>query len=404
MTISILEINRLSTREDKMANVNNDLASQVALILDRLAKMDEKMDAMVKSSNERLAVVEGKVHDIQEKQDSFEKEINDVRRNQELGSEMAVGIEYETKMNTEKGRDNEQYQRNFNIRIINLNESENETIYECEEKVMQLFNEKLGVKVKIDDIDVLHRLGPKKKNKKSDATSDTHIEPKNDDKSDDNVNGSEETMELGHENTRSDENKNTDLNESSPIDVSEGYSRPIIVSFIARRIRRQVLENRSKLKKRPGQTTRPIIITEDLTKWHYALLCKARDSEMFDGGVWPKDGKIFGKQNGRVRQIRGFADVVAPPEGGPDSKVFYRTNRGGRRGFQRGYHRPRRGWGVRGRGTSGIPSSQLFGQGQGGIPNPTPRASPYLDRGLVSVSNKFDALQNSQDNFQPENV
>lgn len=377
-----------------------ELAAQVAQILGTLGKMDEKIDNLVKNSEERLATVEGKVFEVEQKQDSLKKEIENLQRNQNLGQEMLVGLETEVKLNTNKGVDNEQYQRNFNVRIFNLPETKDETIEECEAKVLELFRTKLDVDVKIEDIDILHRLGPKRvKNdidKGSDATNKEHmsVEDDNNDKQDD-LNNENGAVAPDKENELANQNKDGDR--QLELEENSESSRPIIVSFISRRIRRRVLANRSKLKKRPGQKAKPIIITEDLTKYHHTLLCKARDSEKFDGGVWSKDGKILAKHNGRIQRIRGFSDLTFPTSTDDDPLVYTprrgrgngRYQRGKRGGHQRGgYHRFHSTPAGRFQG-QGHPLRQNFGMR--GYPQ-SQRGSPFYDKGLIALSNRYDGL------------
>ena len=374
---------------------NGDLAAQMALILDKLTNLETKVDNIAKQNEERLEKLEGRVFDVEQKQDGLEKVAKDIVRNQTLKDELVAGLESEVKLNTAKGLDNEQYQRNFNIRIFNLEENESETIEQCEEKVIKLFNEKLGVNVKIDDIDVLHRLGPKRKNQKDiiEKTNEPETsKPENQNETNldgDLIEGSPDRMETQTIDSES-VNKDGDGTEAKQSE-SEKYSRPIIVSFLARRVRRLVLMNRSKLKKKPNQTTKPIIITEDLTKWHHALLSKAKDSEKFDGGVWSKNGKIFGKHKGRVKRIKGFADIDAVTLEMNKSAHLQNTNR-------------RRGGNYRGRGYPGrgYPRFQpsrgqgRFGPAAAGTFHPL-WGSPFSERGLISTRNRFDVLYDGYD-------
>ena len=45
-----------------------------------------------------------------------------------------------------RSNENEQYSRNYNLRIYNINEPKDETPRQCEEKVLQLFHDRLGMK------------------------------------------------------------------------------------------------------------------------------------------------------------------------------------------------------------------------------------------------------------------
>lgn len=388
-------------------NNNNDLKAQIALVLDKLASMDSKIDNIAKQNEERLEKLEGRVFKVEQDQTKLGETVNELERNQNLSAEMNAGLEYETKLNTQKGLENEQYQRNFNIRIFNMHEKDNETIEECEEKVLELFNQTLGVKVKLEDIDILHRLGPKKPYHKQDSNKNN--KPDTDQKIIEPTDNSGESMEVQSGDDKTSGSQNNDIENRPSDDTAEAnnanddtYSRPIIVSFIARRIRRLVLTNRSKLKKKPGQKTKPIIITEDLTKYHHALLSKVRDSEKYDGGAWSKDGKIFAKHGERIIRIKGFGDIV----NGPPVK--------NQRNQQNTSTLPRGGGNQRGRG--GAPRRYPRGYpprhqphsrpGRWGIPSGSPmaplRASPFWDRGLITLGNRYDPLQDTLDSYSQE--
>ena len=363
------------------------IATQMTNILERLANMDKKIDNIVVNSDKRLTYVEGKIFEVEEKQDKIDNTVKELERSQNLGMEMMMGVESQVKINAEKGRANEQYQRNFNVRIFNVPESPNETMSECEEKVMKLFKEKLEVDVKISDIDILHRLGPKSKTKQNNTEKDPGVV--------------EPAVEKNEENQMdNEENRNLSQPSESVIDSQSALApgRAIIVSFISRRIRKMVLANRSKLKKTPGQKTAPIIITEDLTKWNHTLLNKARDSEKFDGGVWSQDGKILAKRNGRTVHIKGFNDLVqdGPPHPGYDTMSHNRRRRrgGGRgRGYPRGGFRGGSSFRFnlqRQQQLTGDPNS-IGGQGRSRDDGtPQSQAGPFLDRGLgIECSNRF---------------
>lgn len=134
--------------------------------------------------------------------------------------QFAEGANIRAKVADDRSNNNEQYCRNYNIRIYNLIEPENETPEECEEAVLKLFKEKLClINIVSKDLDAVHRLGKKKK-------------------------------------------KNSD-------DNSDGGPRAVIVRFVSRRTRNEVISKRRLLKKKNGQTTRAVTIAEDLTKTNY---------------------------------------------------------------------------------------------------------------------------------------
>ena len=373
-----------------------ELKSQIGLVLEKLTGLDTKMDNISKQNDERLGKVEGRVFEVEKRQDVQEAAFNELERNQNLASEMLTGLEHEVKFTTDKAINNEQYQRNFNIRIFNLYEKEAETIEECENKVLELFNSRLGVKVKLEDIDILHRLGPKRKtvSKQNDGVSVEKEITKTEGDESMEVAPNESGNSIANGVNESEAQSNQGEKESEHVEDNH-YSRPVIVSFLARRIRRMVLSNRSKLKKTPGQTTKPVIITEDLTKWHHALLSKARDSEKYNGGVWPKDGKIFAKHDGRIIRIRGFADVI----GGPGQQFVFSGAQMGSGAYRGAYRGPRSGRGRGRRGGFRGPHNQLFR----GNPSYSLRASPFVDRGLINLQNKYDPLVIDNDSTAVEN-
>ena len=381
-----------------------DLAAQLSTVIQSIAKMEEKIDSKIDSiiikSDKRLDYVEGKLHEVEDKQDKMTIDMQNIERNQTLGAELMTGIETQVRLSAEKSRNNEQYQRNFNIRIFNLPEKLNETTEECEENVIRLFREKLEVDVKISDIDILHRLGPKRVNKN---------DPKQDDKNSNNNTEKSNENNGGQTETSHSQNNHKD-GEGAIAPQSETQNtldpRAVIVSFISRRVRKMVLSQRNKLKKKPGQNTAPIIITEDLTKWHHSLLCKAKDSEQFDGGVWSHDGKILGKRNGRTVHIRDFSDMIGETGENDigEKHIAQQSRRGGqnrggrnrRRGGFRGGFRggPRGGFRFRFGSQHQLAIDPHSSGGQGRVSDLSqPKASPFFDRGLgLNYSNRFGPL------------
>ena len=336
-----------------------------ALVLERLEKLDTKMDEINRKLDARIEVLESRVYDIEQVQDKCAKDVEKIQRQQELGEELLINNETAAKVSLEKSMSNEQYTRNFNIRIFNLEEGEKETITECEEKVLKLFNDKLNVKVPIEAIDVLHRVGKKQ------HTQVAHVESSVDSK---NKSATQDKATPAEKNT----DKNTDGQIESASALADAgqpkqdnkkqnkiNSRPVIVSFLSRRVKQQVIDNRFKLKKKTKDEI-PIILVEDLTKQNHALLCKAKDTEKFSS-VWSRDGNIWAKQqNGVIVPIKSHADIDAPPvklqepafHAGNTLRYTPKHNtRGGQRG--RGFN-PRRGFGYHGYGDRGLNLQNKF--------------------------------------------
>ena len=334
-------------------------------VLEQLKNLDLKMENIDKKIDRRMSVLEGKVFDLEQSQDKCKQDIEMTKRQQGLSEELLVNNETIAKLSHAKAQSNEQYQRNFNIRIFNVEESENETIAECETKVLKLFEQKLQVTVPIEAIDVIHRLGPKPK-KSSEKQSSPSNPPEQTVTVEDGENsGASATIQ---------KNKSDDEQTKSTPKQKTYVGRPIIVSFLSRRVRREILANRSRLKKKT-QDELPIIVVEDLTKENHILFERAKNSSKF-AAVWTKDGIVHGKQaNGLVTIIRSFADVDGPP-----LERLYTAGSSYTRG------RFTRGRGKRGRG-------QGRGHDLSSAYIPTHReASGYEDRGLL-LKNRFSQFQ-----------
>ena len=98
-----------------------------------------------------------------------------------------------------------------------LEEPDNETAAQCEDSVLKVFHDKMTLRhIRKQDLDAVHRLDGKK----------------------------------------------------------AGTSRGIIVRFVSRKTRDEVIANRRKLKKKDGKS---LVIVEDLTKRNYHLYNVARD-------------------------------------------------------------------------------------------------------------------------------
>ena len=88
-----------------------------------------------------------------------------------------------------------------------------------------------------------------------------------------------------------------------------GTTRGIIVRFVSRKTRDEVIANRRKLKKKDGKS---VVIVEDLTKGNYHLCNVARDDPVVKL-CWTVRGKIFVKaHSGKIIEIKLKADLQNP--------------------------------------------------------------------------------------------
>ena len=126
-------------------------------------ELNEKIDQHLLKMGERMDKIDGKMLEVENKIDSTQSDIKNLGQKVESNTERTVENKHTANLAMLYAERNEQYQRNFNLRIFNLPESSNESVQECEAKVLALFSEKLGVFIPIETIDVLHRLGPKPK-------------------------------------------------------------------------------------------------------------------------------------------------------------------------------------------------------------------------------------------------
>ncbi|XP_071056578.1 uncharacterized protein [Onthophagus taurus] len=139
----------------------------------------------------------------------------------------------------------EQYTRRNNVRVFGISDN----VQDVESEVLSLFNNKLSVPVKVEDIDRCHRVGAAKK--------------------------------------------------------TNNGSRAIIVKFVSYRTRDLVCKARKRLK---GSK---IGIQEDLTSKRYKLLQLARE-RVGNGNAWSRDGAIKIHVNNRICTIKNANDIEDP--------------------------------------------------------------------------------------------
>ena len=334
-------LDRFNSLETKFDERMNELEKKVD---ERMNELEKKVDNIDSKLDKRITVIESKLFDVEKRQDQCEVEIKTMQTNQSTCEDVVTNAETLAKTSLDKAQETEQYLRNFNIRIFNVEEKKNETTDQCEKAVLKLFKDKLGVEVPIEAIDVIHRLGTTK-------TVKPRLEKKKEG------------------------DKDTETVETEPAknDVNDGIqTRPIIVRFLSRRMRREVLEKRKNLKKKT-LTEIPIIITEDLSKQNYQLFSKAKESVKYES-VWSRDGTIFGKQvlNNLKVPIKSFADI----EGPPITKV--------------GFGYASRGYGTLYRRGRGRGNGRARGHLRGGIQ----REQSEGDKG-VNTANVYDPLSTS---------
>lgn len=250
----------LSTEESSLRELVPDsqqgtvmMSAVERMIMAKLNSNGEKMDRL----STVMEKMESTMFGLQQENDRLKKEMTELKTKQEKTQSIAGLADYKATKAYQRSNFNEQYSRNYNLRIYYVQEPEGETAEQCEATVLKLFHEKLDLKhIRSRDLDTVHRLGKKTDQKKP---------------------------------------------------------RGIIVRFVSSKMRDEVIRSRTKLKKRPGQSTKSVVIVEDLTKDNYILFSQARVAEGTKE-CWTVRGNIFVKTNtDYVKRIQKASDIENLP-------------------------------------------------------------------------------------------
>ena len=246
----------------------------------------ETMVTEWQSIKEKLTGIDFEISQIKDRQTRHDSHLNGLQAKVDENVNTIFSVRKHT---LTQSAQQEQYSRNYNLRIYGLAEKKDESINELEGMVIKFFDEKLGVQVDKNDIDVIHRLGRPKQTSDS-LGSPTHSSTPKSKRSEDD---------------RSDEEGATAM-ESETTSTGTAQSRTIIVRFVRRKTKNMIIANRRKLKKKAGETN-PVVIKEDLTKFHHQLLAKAKD---VGEKAWSSEGKIFMKLKGKVTEIHEMSELL----------------------------------------------------------------------------------------------
>lgn len=216
--------------------------------------VNEMKDHILSSLTRRVEVLEGELHDRSVQEDKLRSELGKKDREIEALRQQNIELKEQVKRDSTEyessKNDAEQYSRRNNIRIQGVPDDDaKETSLQTTEKVLRICNEKLNASVKMNDIDIAHRLGKWKENK----------------------------------------------------------NRPVIVKFVRRQQKNDLMKN-TKVLKGTG-----IFINHDLTWTNQQVLSSLRikEPELVES-CWHIDGKIFaafketgsdGKVSVRTKQI-----------------------------------------------------------------------------------------------------
>lgn len=221
---------------------NRDIMS---LLKSMRLQLNNKLDTL----NETIESLKGDVFDLQQENVALKAKIEQCMKKQKEMQHQIDEATFNSKLAAERADRNEQYSRRNNIKILFVEETgKSEAAEESEKKVLAVLHDKLGLRhIRSEDIEAAHRVGEKK----------------------------------------------------------DGSTRPIIVKFVSRKTKAEVIRNRRKLKNCKPK----VVIVEDLTKSNYILFRQASDHP---GTLrcWTSDGKIFAQDlEFKIHKIESLADL-----------------------------------------------------------------------------------------------
>lgn len=217
-------------------------------IMKVLLTMQEQLNKKLDSLNNAVDVLKGEVFDLQQDNQQLKTQLGQCKKREEEMQRRIDETAFTAKLAAERSNRNEQYSRRNNIKILFVGETSNtfESAEESEKKALTVFHDKLGLRnINADHIEAAHRVGVKQ----------------------------------------------------------AGRIRPLLVRFLSRKTKFDVIKNRRKLK------NSGIVIVEDLTKSIYTLFRNASDHP---GTLraWTSDGKIFVQDmNFKTHKIETTSDL-----------------------------------------------------------------------------------------------
>lgn len=162
--------------EDEWADVDSDEPSNKDILKclktmhdDLNRRLDTQSEAMerikvefsdkLKEQEQKVEVLNGEVFDLKSQNDSLRKELEEAKRKQKEVDEQMKEVRFSAKLAVDRSNRNEQYSRRNNVKLLYVEEGDGETAAECEKKVLEVFNDKLGLGLTADHIEAAHRIG-----------------------------------------------------------------------------------------------------------------------------------------------------------------------------------------------------------------------------------------------------
>lgn len=195
----------------------------------------EDLDRLTATFMEKIQAVEGRLFEVEAQREKAEEELRQMRKKNETLQNVVKHQESRIKVLEKEQNDLEQYSRRNHLRVFKVPEQPEESATDCIKKVCAIFSDSVGVPTKPCNIEVAHRVGRR----------------------------------------------------------SSSKPRPILVRFMDRKIRDQILTNRRKLK------GKGVSIGEDLTVANFQLLKKAM-AHSATMTAWSVNGKVVVKAKNNV--------------------------------------------------------------------------------------------------------
>ena len=251
--------------EIRKKHVQADSQITNADLMTKLCENGEKVEKLSQTVEELRAAI----LILQNDNDALKKQVAESKQREDILRADLNIAQKRAKLADDRSDFLEQYSRNYNLRLYFVDEPDGESATQCEETVLRIFNEKMGLRhIKREHLDAVHRLGRNRNN---------------------------------------------------------GQPRGIIVRFVSRRERDEVISNRKKLRRSAGKS---VMVVEDLTKRNYQLYCQAKSASITKQ-CWTNRGKVFIKTHSdRVMQITSMECLQDPrPRGGVSSVELPSTSK-----------------------------------------------------------------------------
>lgn len=233
-------------------------------LFDKLCTVEKRLSDISQFMKE----VRGSIHDLQVDNDKLREEVRAAGEREERLTAEIQGIRASASRAEDRCEELEAYIRRNNLRVYGIGETgetEEEVRIATEEAFVTMCHNKLQLRhIQVDHIEAIHRQGTRPRRGR-----------------------------------RGDSQQSPDGDRARP--------RAVMVRFVSRRVRDEVLAARRRLK---GTST---VIVEDLTPKAYQLLGRVREDKDICQQAWTKQGRVYMKTiAGRIVGVPSLGDFLNP--------------------------------------------------------------------------------------------